>query len=62
MNTLLSDVSQNQDQVAEWRHQIHKFPETAFKEVKTSAYVASLLESWGYAVVAGIGVADTHHA
>ena len=55
MNALLSDISKNQDQMAEWRHQIHKFPETAFEEVKTSAYVASLLESLGYEVVTGIG-------
>lgn len=55
MNALLSEVSNNQDQMTQWRHQIHKFPETAFEEVKTSAYVASLLESWGYEVVTSIG-------
>ena len=55
MNARLSSISKNQDQMAEWRHQIHKFPETAFEEVKTSAYVASLLESWGCEVVTGIG-------
>ncbi|WP_419658627.1 HipO: hippurate hydrolase (benzoylglycine amidohydrolase) [Desulfosarcina variabilis str. Montpellier] len=55
MNALLSDVSKVQNQMAEWRHEIHKHPETAFEEVKTSAYVASLLESWGYEVVTGIG-------
>ena len=55
MNSLLSDVSKVQNQMAQWRHEIHKHPETAFEEVKTAAYVASLLESWGYAVVTGIG-------
>lgn len=55
MNALLSDVSNVQNQMAEWRHEIHKHPETAFEEVNTAAYVVSLLESWGYEVVAGIG-------
>jgi hippurate hydrolase len=55
MNTLFSEVSKVQNQMAEWRHHIHKDPETAFEEVNTAAFVTSLLESWGYDVVTGIG-------
>ncbi len=55
MNTLLSDVSKGQSQMTRWRHLIHKHPETAFEETKTSEFVAGLLKSWGYDVCAGIG-------
>ncbi len=54
MNTLF-DVSKGQNQMKEWRRHIHQYPETAFEEVKTAEYVASLLTSWGYDVVTGIG-------
>jgi hippurate hydrolase len=54
MNTLF-DVSKGQNQMKEWRRHIHQHPETAFEEVKTAEYVASLLTSWGYDVVTGIG-------
>ncbi len=55
MSTLLSDVSKLQAQMAEWRHHIHRNPEIAFKENDTAAFVASLLDKWGYEVVTGIG-------
>jgi hippurate hydrolase len=55
MNALLTDVSKEQAHMEQWRHQIHKYPETAFEEVSTAKYVASLLESWGYEVTTGIG-------
>ena len=54
MNTLF-DVSKGQNQMKEWRRHIHQHPETAFEEVKTAEYVASLLTSWGYEVITGIG-------
>ena len=55
MNVLLSEVANVQEQMAQWRHHIHQNPETAFAEVKTAAFIASLLESWGYEVATGIG-------
>lgn len=55
MNELLTNVSKGQNQMAKWRHHIHQYPEIAFEEVNTAAFVASLLESWGYEVVNGIG-------
>ena len=38
----------------QWRHHLHAHPETAFNEVKTSAYVADLLRSFGIDVHTGI--------
>jgi hippurate hydrolase len=38
-----------------WRHDLHRIPETAFREHETSAYVASVLGELGYIVETGIG-------
>jgi Peptidase family M20/M25/M40 len=38
-----------------WRHALHRIPETAFEEHKTSAYVARVLTDLGYDVVTDIG-------
>ena len=38
-----------------WRQDLHRIPETAFEEAKTSAYVARVLSDFGYDVVTGIG-------
>jgi hippurate hydrolase len=43
------------DEVADWRHEIHAHPETAFEEVKTSDFVAAKLESFGLDVHRGLG-------
>lgn len=37
------------------RHDLHRHPELAFQEHRTSAIVASLLSGWGYAVESRIG-------
>ena len=39
----------------EWRQHFHKNPETAFEEVKTSEYIANLLEDMGIEVVRNVG-------
>ncbi len=36
------------------RHDLHRYPELAFQEHRTSKKVASLLAEWGYDVVSGI--------
>lgn len=41
--------------MAEWRHDVHAHPETAFEEVRTSAMVAQKLESFGLSVHRGLG-------
>jgi amidohydrolase len=42
-------------EMAEWRHDIHAHPETAFEEQRTSALVANKLESFGLRVHRGLG-------
>jgi len=37
------------------RREIHRHPELAFRETRTSALVASNLRSWGYEVTTGVG-------
>jgi amidohydrolase len=42
-------------EMAEWRHDIHAHPETAFEEQRTAALVANKLESFGLRVHQGLG-------
>lgn len=42
-------------QLLEWRHYLHKYPETAFEEKKTSAYIALELKKMGLEVYENIG-------
>lgn len=44
-----------QEEMAEWRHDIHAHPETAFEEQRTSSVVAKKLESFGLRVHKGLG-------
>jgi hippurate hydrolase len=41
--------------VRSWRHDLHRIPETAGDEHRTSAYVADVLRGLGYEVTTGIG-------
>jgi amidohydrolase len=41
-------------EMAEWRHQIHAHPETAFEEHKTAELVSQLLQSFGISVDKGV--------
>src|SRR5690606_17749287 len=48
----------------DWRHDLHRHPETAFEEHRTSAKVAGLLRGWGLEVhegLAGTGVVGVLH-
>lgn len=39
----------------DWRHDLHRMPETAFSEHKTSAYVARMMRELSYDVTEGVG-------
>lgn len=50
------------DEIIALRHDLHRYPELAFQELRTSKLVASKLSSWGYEVatgIAGTGVVAT---
>ncbi|MBN8443619.1 MAG: amidohydrolase [Thauera sp.] len=55
MDTLLSALSADQEQMKSWRHHMHRHPEIAFDEHNTAGYIAELLRGWGYEVTEGIG-------
>lgn len=38
-----------------WRHELHRHPETAFEETRTAAFVAERLREMGIEVHTGIG-------
>jgi len=42
-------------QLTQWRHRLHRAPETGFEEHETSAFAAEVLEGFGLAVTRGIG-------
>ena len=47
---VINSIAAMQDEMAEWRQDIHAHPELAFEEVRTSQLVADKLESWGIKV------------
>jgi hippurate hydrolase len=51
----LDDTLDLRDELSGIRHHLHRHPELAYKEFKTSDFVAQSLESWGYAVTRGLG-------
>jgi len=55
MNTLLNELSADQEQMKAWRHHLHQHPEIAFEEHDTARYIADLLRGWGYDVTEGVG-------
>ena len=38
-----------------WRHHLHEYPEAAFEEEKTAAFVAERLKEFGFDVATGVG-------
>ncbi|WP_417513739.1 M20 aminoacylase family protein [Minwuia sp.] len=52
--TILESLREIQPEMTDWRRDIHKHPETAFEEERTSDKVAKLLESFGMEVHRGL--------
>ncbi len=52
---MLQDANQIASQLTDWRREFHRHPELGFHELRTSAYVAEVLESLGYRVRRGVG-------
>ena len=55
MKHIREHIDRTIDEMVAIRHQIHQNPELGFNEHKTGDKVASLLESWGFDVVRGVG-------
>ena len=51
---ILPELKELHSEMTEWRHRIHKHPETAFEEYETSDFVAEKLESFGIEVHRGL--------
>ena len=54
MDALRHSVQMERENVISTRRDLHRIPETGFKEVKTSAYVAERLKDLGLEVQTGI--------
>lgn len=53
--TQVADLAPQHDELAGWRHHIHRHPELAFAEHQTAELVASKLQAWGYEVTRNVG-------
>ena len=51
---IINRIADFQPEMAEWRHDLHAHPETAFEERRTSDKVAELLQSFGILVERGV--------
>ncbi|GLQ05019.1 M20 aminoacylase family protein [Sneathiella chinensis] len=49
-------IAELQDDMKQWRQDIHKHPELCYEEVRTAKIVADKLREWGLEVHEGIGV------
>jgi hippurate hydrolase len=54
-NSMLEAMSALANEMRAIRHDIHRYPELGFKEVRTAALVAERLRAWGITVHEGIG-------
>ena len=49
-----------QQQMTEWRRDFHRYPETGWMEMRTSALIANELKKIGYEVLTGRSVCDAN--
>jgi len=54
MSELKQLIAANKETIINYRRELHKIPETAFKEQKTSEFIAAQLEQFGVEVQTGI--------
>ncbi len=52
---LYKEIQEIHAEMRDWRQHFHQFPETAFEETKTSAFISSQLKSFGLEVHEGLG-------
>jgi amidohydrolase len=52
---MLRRTREIEDQLVAWRREFHTYPELGFRETRTSARVADVLEALGYRVRSGVG-------
>lgn len=48
-------IKQLEPKMRQWRHYLHQFPETAYQEINTAAYIADILTDLGFKVHTGLG-------
>lgn len=53
---ILNRIAEFQDELTEWRRDIHMHPETAYEEFRTAKIVSDKLTAWGLEVETGIAV------
>ena len=53
--TLYKHIKTMHAEMREWRQHFHQFPETAYEETSTSAFISSQLKNWGLDVHEGLG-------
>ena len=51
---VVNRIAEFQDEMTAWRRDLHRFPELAFEEVRTSDFVADKLGEWGIEVHRGL--------
>ena len=52
---IIPEITTKQEELTQWRRDIHTHPELAFEESRTADFVASQLESYGIKVTRGVG-------
>ena len=43
---ILNSINQMQDEMKEWRHDLHQIPEIGLEEYKTSDFIKTKLDKW----------------
>ena len=51
----IPNIKEFENEIRQWRRHLHKFPETAYEEIKTANYISEKLQSFGLEVHRGLG-------